>query len=369
MTWGNGHVKRAVPPDRQIDSPPAARSAAARRALVKALVIHGPGQYSVEPEWPVPAVRPGWALLRVRFAGICGSDLVRFGRTGSYRHPMVLGHEFAGTVEEPSPGSARFARGDAAAALPLIPCGSCEGCLSGEPFHCSSYQFLGSRNDGGFAHYCLVPEDNLLALPPGTDLRTGAFMEPIAVGLHVVRRSGFSPGSTALVFGAGSIGLLVGLWLRYMGAPRVVFCDLRADSLAMAKRLGFSEAVLPDSAAFATLPRFDSVFEAAGSGNALRAGIDKTRDLGSLTVVGRDPAETRIPHDSFEKLMRREIAVKGCWGYNMKGEEQTVLGALNGGALPVSAMVTQETSLEDAPRLIRAMIEGSLYYCKAMIAL
>ncbi len=335
---------------------------------MKALVIHGPGRYGVERDWPPPQSRPGWSVVRVRFAGVCGSDLVRFARTGSYHHPMVLGHEFSGTVEEPAPGS-RFIRGDAVAVLPLIPCGTCAGCLSGQPFHCSRYQFLGSRNDGGFAEYCLVPEENLFPLPPGLELRSGAFIEPIAVGLHVARRSGFTPGGTALIFGAGSIGLLVGLWLRELGASRVVLADLRSDSLAMARRLGFAEAVDPTGPGFADLLAFDFVFEAAGSGRALLAAIEKTRDLGSLTVVGRDSQDSRIPLASFERLMRKELAVQGCWGYNLRGEEAVVTDALRRGALPVGLMVTQEVSLEESPRLIAGMIEGKFYYCKAMIAL
>ncbi len=335
---------------------------------MKALVIHGPGRYGVERDWPRPQAKPGWAVVRVRFSGVCGSDLVRFARTGSYHHPMVLGHEFAGTVEDPAPGS-RYKRGDPVAVLPLIPCGSCPGCLSGQPFHCIRYQFLGSRNDGGFAEYCLVPEENLFPLPPGLELRTGAFLEPIAVGLHVARRSGFTAGGTALIFGAGSIGLLVGIWLRVLGASRVVFADLRAESLAMAHRLGFLETVDPSGNGLGDLPTFDAVYEAAGSGRALLAAIEKTRDLGSLTVVGRDPADTRIPQASFERLMRKELTLQGCWGYNLSGEEVTVTEALQSGALAVGPMVTQEVSLEDSPRLIAGMIEGKFYYCKAMIAL
>lgn len=170
---------------------------------MKALVLHGPGSYRVESAWPDPILVPGWALIRVRQAGICGSDLPRFAVTGSYHHPMILGHEFAGTVETPALGSARFRTGDCVAVLPIIPCKACEGCQTGDPFHCRNYQFLGSRNDGGFAEYCLVPEENLFRLPAGVDFRAGAFIEPIAVALHVVRRSGFQKGESALVFGRG----------------------------------------------------------------------------------------------------------------------------------------------------------------------
>jgi len=340
---------------------------------MKALVLHGPGSFRVEQDWPRPQARKGWAVVRVRFAGICGSDLPRFAKTGSYRHPMVLGHEFAGTVAEPAPGSTRHGSGEPVAVLPLIPCGDCPGCLAGQPFHCARYQFLGSRNDGGFAEYCLVPEENLFPLPEGLDLRIGAFIEPIAVTLHVARRSGFCPGQSALVFGAGSIGLLLGFWLRILGAVRVAFADVRAESRAMARRLGFEDVFDPSDtkawdAARAAAP-FDACFEAAGSSKALIAAIEATRDLGIITVVGRDTAETRVPLASFEQLMRKELTVRGCWGYALRGEEDFLFDQLRRGSFPLLPMITQEVALEQAPALVDAMTKGESYYCKAMIAL
>jgi L-iditol 2-dehydrogenase len=359
---------------------------------MRALVLHGPGCYGLERDWPTPQPRPGWARVRVRYAGICGSDLPRFSTTGSYHHPMIIGHEFAGTVDTPAPGSTRFRGGEAVAVLPIIPCGDCPGCRQGDPFHCIRYQFLGSRNDGGFAEFCLVPEENLFPLPPELDLRVGAFIEPISVALHVMRRSGFQPGHTALVYGAGAIGLLVGLWLRAFGAARVAMADLRAESLELARRLGFTEAFnlaeppgKPEAAA-AGAPRsshtagqsappaaapesFDAVFEAAGSGKALLSAVERTRDKGAITVVGRDTADTHLPLAVFERFMRKELSLHGCWGYNLRGEETFVYEALARGVFPVQPMITHEVELEDAPRIIAGMIRREFYYCKVMLGI
>ena len=332
---------------------------------MKALVLHGPGHYGVEADWPTPEARPGWARVRVRYAGVCGSDLPRFAVTGSYRHPMILGHEFAGTVDTPAPGSDRFRPGDPVAVLPIIPCGDCPGCRAGEPFHCRNYQFLGSRNDGGFAEYCLVPEGNLFPLPPGLDLRVGALIEPIAVALHVVRRSGFTAGQSALVFGAGAIGLLVALWLRAFVASRITVVDLRPESLELAARLGFAAAAgapQPDGPA-----GYDAVFEAAGSGKALLAGIEQVRDKGAITVVGRDTSDTTLPLNSFERFMRKEASLHGCWGYNLNGEEGFLYEALERGAFPVEPLFTHEVTLEEAPGAIAAMIKKKFYYCKVLV--
>jgi L-iditol 2-dehydrogenase len=336
---------------------------------MRALVLHGPGSYRVEPNWPRPEVRPGWALVRVHYAGVCGSDLPRFAVTGSYRHPMILGHEFSGTVETPAPGSDRFTPGDEVAVLPIIPCGTCEGCRTGEPFHCSNYQFIGSRNDGGYAEFCLVPEKNLLKIPPEFGLRAGAFIEPIAVALHVVRRSGFARGKSALVFGAGAIGLLVGLWLRVFGASRVVIADIRADSLERARELGFAEVFDPsqDGAAGRAPGTFDALFEAAGSSRALVSAVDCAADKGTLTVVGRDVQDTVLPRGTFEKLMRKELTVHGCWGYNLSGEEDFLLQTLRRGDIPVAPMVTHEIALDQAPETVGAMCDRKFPYCKVLV--
>jgi threonine dehydrogenase-like Zn-dependent dehydrogenase len=283
---------------------------------------------------------------------------------------MILGHEFAGIVDAPAPGSSRFRPGDPVAVLPIIPCGDCPGCQLGEPFHCIRYQFLGSRNDGGFAEFCLVPEQNLFALPPELELRVGAFIEPIAVALHVVRRCSFHPGGTGLVFGAGAIGLLIALWLRVFGAARVAVADLRRESLELARRLGFADAFDPSgtqAVGQAAPEQFDAVFEAAGSGKALLAAVERARDKGSITVVGRDTTDTHFPLAAFERFMRKEISLHGCWGYNMGGQEDFVYEALRREAFPIQPLITHEVELEDAPQIIAGMVRREFYYCKVLL--
>jgi L-iditol 2-dehydrogenase len=334
---------------------------------MRALVLHAPGDFHVEPDWPTPEVRPGWARVCVAYAGICGSDLPRFMSTGSYSHPAVLGHEFAGLVDAPAPGSERFRGGEPVAVLPIIPCGECEGCRRYGPFHCTRYNFIGSRCNGGFAEYCLAPEENLLPLPAAAPLLHGAFAEPLAVALHAVRRAGFDGGS-ALVFGAGPIGLLVASWLRVLGASRVVVADVRPESLDIARRAGLQavNARLPELDALSPM---DLCVEAAGAGAALLAAIERTRRRGAILVVGRDPADTTIPLRSFERLMRREITLQGCWGYDLSGEQELLLTALGEGRFPLEVLVTHRISLDEAPEMIRAMAERQVYTCKVMIGM
>ncbi|MBI3945971.1 MAG: alcohol dehydrogenase catalytic domain-containing protein [Armatimonadetes bacterium] len=333
---------------------------------MRALVLHGPGEFRVEAEWPDPAPPAGWRRVRVRYAGICGSDLPRFLSTGSYRHPMILGHEFTGVVEGPA-GAGQVAAGTPVAVLPLIPCGACDGCRIA-PFHCGRYQFPGSRNDGGFAEYCAVPEANLLALPAGVDPRFGALVEPLAVALHAVRRADWRPGGAALVFGCGGIGLLVGMWLRAMGARRVVMADVRDASLRVAAQAGFCEALdltreRPPAAAF------DAVFEAAGANAALTGALEAVRRRGTVVQIGRSVRETTLPLACVEAFMRKEIDLRGCWGYDLREDRERLRQALADPGFRLAPLVTHEIALEEAPSMIRRIASGQEYSCKVLIRL
>ena len=286
---------------------------------------------------------------------------------------MILGHEFSGVVETPAPGSNRFKVGEKIAALPIIPCGNCAGCATQEPFHCNNYQFLGSRNDGGFAEYCLVPEENLFPLPDELDPRIGAFIEPIAVALHVLRRSGFQPGESAIVFGAGTIGILIALWLKIFGVTRLAIGDIRPEKLEIARSMGIGETFdarrLSDEAKESApdLSQFDAAFEAAGSAAALLSAIDIVSRKGTITVVGREVKDVVVPLESLEQLMRKEVTLHGCWGYNMNNDTSFVYEMLNRGHFPMAQLISHEVTLEEAPDMIDSMINKEMTYGKVML--
>lgn len=235
------------------------------------------------------------------------------------------------------------------------------------PFHCDHYQFLGSRDDGGFAEYVLVPEKNLFVLPPDLDLRLGAFLEPLAVGLHVVRQSDFIAGKSALVFGAGGIGLVVAQWLSIFGAERVVVADLREVSRDLAGKCGIAETVDPTVPAFADLGLFDFVFEADRSSQALAAATERVKPKGCITVVGRDTKDLSLSLASFEKFMRKEARLHGCWGYDLGDEEKFMYKALSDGRFILEPLITHVYRLEDSVKAIDMMLGGSEYYGKVLL--
>lgn len=334
---------------------------------MKALVLYDKGgKYGFEPHWPEPEQPDGWAIVKVAYCGICGSDLPRFASAGSYHHPMILGHEFSGYIEKPSRNST-LKKGDKVAILPIIPCGQCEWCRKDDPFHCKNYQFLGSRNDGGFAEYCAVPEANLFRLPEEMDVLEGSLIEPMLVALNTVRRSGFTPGKSAIVFGAGPIGLLVACWLRVFGASRVVVSDLREFSRDIARKCGFTDLYDPLTQPMESVGSFDFAFEAAGSAKALQSAISLLNVKGVLTVVGRDAGDTVIPVKLFEQLMRKELTICGCWGYKIAGEEAFLYQVLKSGQIPAKELVTHFIPPEDSPSVLNQILQRKLDYCKAVV--
>ncbi len=270
-----------------------------------------------------------------------------------------------GIIESPALGSSKFRKGDKVAVLPLIPCKKCLSCVQKKYFHCKRYNFLGSRCDGGFAEVVQVPQENLFLLPSKLDERVGAFLEPISVALHVVKRSGFEQSGRAMVFGAGPIGLLTGMWLKIFGASEVVVTDVREQSLEIARKAGFEKVFHVDDNDLAKHDAFDHCFEAAGANAALLKAIDRARNCGTVTVVGRDTKDTIIPLSQYEQFMRKEIILNGCWGYDNLGQESLIRESL--GKFNISALITAEITLKEGEEVIPKMFNREMFFCKVLI--
>lgn len=331
---------------------------------MKALVLYGPGKLTYEDGWPKPDVKEGWALIRITYCGICGSDLPRTMVTGAHKHPLICGHEFSGVVEQPAPHSRKFKGGEHVAVFPLIPCGECPACKNYEYFHCTSYNFLGSRCDGAFAEYCLVPEENLFILPDNADDRAGAFVEPLGVTRHLVRKSGFKRGENALVMGAGSLGILTVLWLQAMGASSVVLAGRSKESRETAKKAGVRNVVSITDKRFAEMEGFDHGYECAGSNQALLELLRKVRRKGTITVIGRDTKDLSIPLKDFETFMRKEMALRGCWGYDAEGDGEAIREALE--KIDVLPLITREIKLDNGIDMLKKMHKKAEYNCKVL---
>ena len=204
---------------------------------MKAGVVHAKNDIRYE-EIQTPEPGKGQVKIKVKYTGICGSDVPRVNGDACHFFPNVLGHEFSGTVAETGEGVTSLKPGDRVAGVPLVPCMKCEDCLRGDYSLCKHYSFIGSREFGSFAEYVVVPEKNAVPFGDDVSFEQGAFFEPATVALHGLNRLDYQGGKTVAVLGGGTIGLFTMQWAKIFGAAKVVVFDITPERLDLAIRLG-----------------------------------------------------------------------------------------------------------------------------------
>ena len=249
-----------------------------------------------ERETPRPA--PGEVLVRVRAAGVCGTDLhITGGMHKPDHYPMTLGHEAAGVVEAVGPGVS-IAAGTPVAVYNKLSCGACEQCLRGRQNLCDTDpRQLGLNVDGGDTDYVVIPERNAVALPPALDLAVAAVLTCAGMtAVHAVRLSRLRPGETAVVNGVGGVGIVLIQVARHAGAQVIAICDT-AKKLQLATSHGAADGfVLRAPEDYPSLPNrirsltggrgADAYFELVGTGRTMKAGIDCLAKRGRFVSTG-----------------------------------------------------------------------------------
>ncbi|WP_435747759.1 zinc-binding dehydrogenase [Microbacterium sp. PMB16] len=276
-----------------------------------AVRTHGAGDARLE-DAAAPHPRPGEVLIEVAFVGLCGSDYALFDGTHPHGgYPRVQGHEFSGTVVTSAPGAPPV--GSAVVVDPVQSCGICEACVHGAPNACTSITVLGVQVDGALTSRVAVPAAQVHAVGE-LPLDVAALVEPLAVGVHTVRRARVSAGDRVVVVGAGPIGLAVTLACVDAGAE-VLTIDRRRRRLELALRAGAQHVIdskIDDVGAAVRAwsgphsPR--AVIDATGSPTAIRLAFDLVAHAGTVGIVGVSPREVRLPIVEFT---RKELTVVG----------------------------------------------------------
>nr|WP_256558002.1 alcohol dehydrogenase catalytic domain-containing protein [Marinobacterium sedimentorum] len=177
-------------------------------------------------------------MLKMRLCGVCGTDIGIFGGTHPRAvAPLIMGHEFVGEIVGES---SRFAKGQRVVAYPLISCGDCHPCRTGQPHVCAKLRLIGIDGAGAMTEYVAVAENVLFPVPEDMDDRIAALVEPLAVAVRVVEQSGMSISDRVVVLGAGPIGLLTAIVARHAGAERILISDIDPARLKLAADLGFT---------------------------------------------------------------------------------------------------------------------------------
>ena len=255
-----------------------------------------------------PEVGPGEVLIKVAYAGICGTDMIIYqGVHPRAKAPLVMGHEFSGTLVK---GHSALPPGTPVTVYPLLSCGQCDPCKNGYAHVCNTLKLIGIDCDGAMADYVKVPEDKVLPIPADLSFKLGAFIEPVAVGVHAVGRSRYQPGDTAVVYGAGPIGLCVAGCLAYFGASRVVVIEANPHRLDIARQLGFTtidatrDDIRAKVAEYTHGRNADLAFDCAAHPSVHGTILDILRVQGTGVVVGsyQKPAEVDLLKIEFKEL-------------------------------------------------------------------
>jgi len=306
---------------------------------------------------PEPTPGPGEVLVHVAACGICGSDVHGYdGSSGRRIPPIVMGHEAAGRIAAVGAGVKGFATGDRVTFDSTIYCGVCGPCRRGEVNLCDNRQVLGVscadyRRAGAFAEYVVVPSRIVYRLPDSLSFAEAAMLEAAAVAVHAVSLAQVSPNSTALVLGAGMIGLLALQALRVAGCPRVLVADIDSSRLKLAHEIG-ATATLPAGAGFdASILQLtggagvDLTVEAVGRSETVGVAIESVRKGGTVVLVGNISPEATLP---LQKVVTRQIRLQGSCA--SAGEYPRAIKLLASGAIQVKPLVTAVAPLEDGPQ-------------------
>ena len=343
---------------------------------MKAARLHAIGDLRCdEVEIPVPHGEE--VLVRVGACGICGSDLPRVFEHGSSngKYPLTIGHEFAGEVVQVGEQADPALIGVRAAIFPLIPCRRCDPCVTGNYAMCEDYDYLGSRCDGGFAEYCLVPSAWHLIPSEKASMEELSMTEPACVAQHAVRRANVTAGQTVVIFGAGPIGILAARWVKIFGAVPILV-DISPEKVAFAREKGFRVVNSREENVVDAVKKWnggclaDAAIEGTGAGVVLSSCIECIRAKGTIALLGNPAGETKIPQKLHSMMLRKEVDVHGVWNSSRApypvNEWKFTVRMMDEGILKTADLITDRLSLEELPQAMAEIKSGARKIVKAV---
>ena len=286
---------------------------------MKAAVLYGDYDLRFE-DWPEPEIRAGCVKIHVRACGICGSDYPRMTNGKVFFYPIVLGHEFSGEIVEVASDVTALQAGDHVAAVPLVPCMQCKDCALGHYSQCKQYSFIGTRLQGGFGEYVVIPQQNAVKIDKSVPFEQGALFEPSTVALHGIRLTDYQGGKNVAVIGGGTIGLFTLQWAKILGARNVIVFGRNKAHLEVSKRLGADEIIstldegfLEKAKQFTDGKGFDYVFEAAGSSATIKLAFQLAGNHANVCMIGTPSSDITFTSNEWKLMNQKEFRLTGSW--------------------------------------------------------
>ena len=282
-----------------------------------------------------PACGPDEALIKVAYAGICGSDLHIYNKGMFIQNiPETMGHEFAGIIEAVGDQVKGFAPGDAVIANPMVPCMACESCRNGSYNTCEALGFIGEVRPGCFGEYIAIAQDTLIPVPAQADLKQVALAEPLAVALNICKRADFKPEDRVALIGVGPIGLLTILAAKTLyGVREITAVDISQARLDLAGEGGASSGsgALPEGLTF------NKVIDAAGQPITFNTAVRHVEANGVLYVVSIFEKDFIF---DINTLVSKQATLVGCNVYTRQNLEDAVQ-VIAEGKLDVSPIISR----------------------------
>jgi 2-desacetyl-2-hydroxyethyl bacteriochlorophyllide A dehydrogenase len=304
---------------------------------------------------------PGEVRIAVSHVGLCGTDLHIFHGDMDSRvtQPATIGHEMSGTIAELGPEAEGWSVGDHVTVMPLAWDGTCPACLAGNSHICQNLDFIGIDSPGALQQFWNVRAEHLVRLPGGISLRDAALVEPVAVAVHDVRRSGLGAGDKTVVIGAGPIGVLIATVARSFGAD-VVVAEIDANRRAAAGAMGLStiDPSTLDTSAWVDEwtggAGADVVFEVSGAAAAVLMATGLVKVRGTLVVVAIHSQPRPI---DLHRVFWRELSILGARVYERTDFERAV-ELVADGSIPADALITRVVGLADVQSAFETLEAG-----------
>ena len=317
---------------------------------MRAAVLTGIRQVRLE-ERPEPQARPGWVVVRVESASICGTDSHQYDGRVDTPFPRVPGHDFAGRVEAVGDGVDGSLVGTPVAVKPSLPCGECADCSAGRLADCGRKRLIGLWSDGCMAEKVAVPQVNLVPRPDGVEDWQACLLEPLAVGLNTVDRLQIMLGETVLILGQGPIGLALTRLCALSGAGRLIVTDAREAPFAVSRAYGATEClnvtetdVVPAVAGLTGGAGADIVIETSGFPASSAIVLDVVRKEGKVAHIGW---ANDLPPLPVIPIMAKTLTVFGVGGNGGRGQYERSIELVRSGRIDLGPMVTHRFALDD----------------------
>ena len=342
---------------------------------MKAYVLNNIKEYSIK-NVNIPEIGDYDTLVKVKAAGICGSDIPRIYKSGTYHYPLIPGHEFSGIVEMTGKNASDM-RSKRVGVFPLIPCMKCAQRIDKKYEMCKNYNYLGSRTDGGYAEYVKVPLWNLIELPDNVSFEQAAMLEPMAVSVHAARRAGLLKNDKSdrnlriMIMGLGAIGMSLAMMLISEGYKYVYVCGNKELQKQTAFKLNVAHDFYVDINELAAMDKdFDVFFDCVGTNEVVDIALNSVRPSGTVVLVGNPASDMAVNRNSYWQILRKQLTLVGTWNSSFTHENSDdwhyVLNKLKSGSIHPEQMISHRFSFDEMMSGFELMRDKSEPYIKVM---